>query len=84
VPGDFREELMKGVIERSEGRNRGITEAERADKRRAKRWGASGRRKSARDCSGVVKLALLIGASMTITCCCPELLYPPVNWTAYK
>jgi len=30
---------MKGVIERGEGRNRGITEAERADKRRAKRWG---------------------------------------------
>jgi len=36
VPGDFPEELMKGVIERGEEQHRQITEAEHADRRRAK------------------------------------------------
>src|SRR5215469_16302539 len=44
VPGDFPEELMKGVIERGEEEAREIAEAERADKRRAMREGASARK----------------------------------------
>lgn len=47
VPGDFPEDLMKGVIERGEEEAREIAEAERADKRRASRDSASvpGRKK---------------------------------------
>ena len=37
VPGDFPEELMKGVIERGEEQHREIAEAELRDKRRVKR-----------------------------------------------
>ena len=40
VPGDFPEELMNGVIERGEKEAREISEAERADKRRASRKSA--------------------------------------------
>jgi len=49
VPGDFPEELMKGVIERGEEQHLEIAEAERADKLRAKREGrASSLRKRKR------------------------------------
>src|SRR5215831_12809090 len=37
VPGDFPEELMKGVIERGEEQHREIAEAELRDERRGKR-----------------------------------------------